>query len=973
MRGDFTRDTRERARRAGVRSVLLQQGRPLVDADWNEQAGITADRAETLARHVIGIHGTPREEAGFAVSITGGAMSISAGHLYADGLHLHNPAALDYAAQQPATSFAALAATLNNNQNGLVYVEAVLRPTSAGVQPFLSDPALGGIESVVREEVDWAVRVVRLAETGFTVNEVVTAYATNQRLDIPQWRTTTGGLDADVQTEAEVTDPTPCELPPTAGYLDQLNRLYRIEIHSAGAPGTATFKWTEDAGIEAGLRPSGAGFSLDLPIERERAWFPTGTVVEIINDNLERAGEAGPMGPISSVPGQPLTITGVAAAALSAQVRIRRWATMPVTIPAANAWAVLSKGIKIRFCAGHYARGGAWTIPGRTVLGDIIWPPYATPDQTVNISGNPVGFYLPTEGRRRYAPLALIRRGGGSTLDVTHDLRDIFSPLTDQRAVDIRFDDSIAQLDASNVQQAIDALATRDKACCTWHVLPGAGWEAVFNEIAANQNGKICFAPGNYPLRAPVRITGKGHLKLVGAGPGSKIWCRDHLQALHFEDCASIEVSDMLIAAEQGLPTARASGPAAQITAPLQCTNCGPVRVERTTLIASGQRSKRVACLRIEAGSRDGSGDVLVRDNDLVAGDLASGILIINGADVRVSDNRIRVRDESRSRAVDRWFADDRMAAGLTRLAYSHAAAMTDEELVGARDRPRVREDGDLFAEISAPFRGSNIDFFSSRQIATNDWTSFLRTYLGTISGRTNAHARWLLGQQLKAIWLGRGTVANGTGNSTIFRTLFTAVSATIAPAIDTGIIIAGSRTGPTGGGSPAAKIVVADNHLSGVLNGIRIARSNMGAGVAIGSASSWIERNRIVLRAVPLDMMRVGILLGNPQRAWVADNDILLETVDASMDTARRTTLINANFDRLETEGVRLYGALGPMLQVTANSINECTTGVRIDAVAVRGNAPTKQWLVADNLITGARRTLDLDARCRGRDNVFG
>jgi hypothetical protein len=972
MRGNFTRDTRERARRAGVRSVLLQQGRPLVDADWNEQAGITADRAETLARHVIGIHGAPREQAGFGVSIAGGVMSIGAGHLYADGLALHNPAPLNYAAQLPASSFPALTTILNSGQRGFVYTEAVLRPTSAGVEPYLSDPALGGIDPVVREEVDWSIRVVPLTDTGFTANQLRTGFATNQTLNIPQWRQTTGGLDADVQTEAEVTDPTPCELPPTAGYLDQLNRLYRVEVQSPGAPGTATFKWTEDAGVEAGLQASGAGFILDLPQARAEAWFPVGAIVEVINNDLERAGEPGPMGTITSAPGQPLVINGVNAADLSANVRIRRWATMPISIPAGNAWVVLSKGIKVRFCAGHYARGSAWTIPGRTVLGDIMWPPYRTPDQRVTISGNLVGFYAPTEGRRRYAPLAIIARNGGD-LSVADDLRDIFSPLTDQRAVDIRFDDSIAQLNAANVQEAIDALATRDAACCTWHVLPTDGWQRVFDEIRPGQNGKICFAPGNYTLKRPVQITGKGHLKLVGAGPGTKIWCRDHLQALHFEDCASVEVSDMLIAAEQGRPTARPSGPAAQITAALQCTNCGPVRVERTTLIASAQRMKRVACLRIDAGSRDGSGDVRVRDNDIVAGDLGSGILILNGADLDISGNRIRVREEDRTNAVDRWLADGRMLGALTRLAYSHAIDFDDEELTGGgeRGRPRIRDDATLYAEVSSAFGDSIISFYSSSSVRRQDWTGFLRTYLGTISQRSNAHARWLLGQHLKGIWPGRGTVSNGNTDSTMFRTLYTAATGSIAPAIDTAIIIAGSRAGASGGGSQAAKTMITDNHISGALNGIRIARSNMAGKVAIGSSSTWVQRNRIVLRAVPLDMMRVGILLGNPQRAWVSDNDVMLETADSSMDAARRTTLVNANFHRLETEGVRLYGALGPLLNVSANSLRDCVMGIRIDAVAVAGNTNTKQWLVADNLIQGARRTMDLDPRCRRRDNV--
>ena len=65
MRGDFTRDTRERADRLSTRAVLLQQGRQLLDADWNAQAGLTAARAERTTVDVVGRQGAPREDAGF--------------------------------------------------------------------------------------------------------------------------------------------------------------------------------------------------------------------------------------------------------------------------------------------------------------------------------------------------------------------------------------------------------------------------------------------------------------------------------------------------------------------------------------------------------------------------------------------------------------------------------------------------------------------------------------------------------------------------------------------------------------------------------------------------------------------------------------------------------------------------------------------------------------------------------------------
>ena len=61
MHGDFSRRTFDRA--DGYRAVLLQQGRVLLDADWNEQAEITAHHDEVRTRDVVGRSGGPAPDA----------------------------------------------------------------------------------------------------------------------------------------------------------------------------------------------------------------------------------------------------------------------------------------------------------------------------------------------------------------------------------------------------------------------------------------------------------------------------------------------------------------------------------------------------------------------------------------------------------------------------------------------------------------------------------------------------------------------------------------------------------------------------------------------------------------------------------------------------------------------------------------------------------------------------------------------
>ena len=76
MKGDLTRETFGRA--LHYSAVRLQQGRIVTDADWNEQADLTRDRAERLACDTIGPCGAPLGAAGYALVAETGALAVLA-------------------------------------------------------------------------------------------------------------------------------------------------------------------------------------------------------------------------------------------------------------------------------------------------------------------------------------------------------------------------------------------------------------------------------------------------------------------------------------------------------------------------------------------------------------------------------------------------------------------------------------------------------------------------------------------------------------------------------------------------------------------------------------------------------------------------------------------------------------------------------------------------------------------------------
>src|SRR3954467_13596357 len=91
MNGDFSRDSFDRRHRFS--RVLLQQGRVLLDADWNEQTSILLHYIRSLAADLIGPHGGPGD--GFRLLADPAKelrcdFHLGRGHYYVDGILCEN-------------------------------------------------------------------------------------------------------------------------------------------------------------------------------------------------------------------------------------------------------------------------------------------------------------------------------------------------------------------------------------------------------------------------------------------------------------------------------------------------------------------------------------------------------------------------------------------------------------------------------------------------------------------------------------------------------------------------------------------------------------------------------------------------------------------------------------------------------------------------------------------------------------------
>lgn len=149
-------------------SVRLQQGVPLLDADWNEVEDIRKLELETLLVRAVG-NGVPAGSDGFRIREAGGPndLVIESGLLFLDGWLVYNRASVTYQAQpyQSAPDVdpelpiplepAAVART------DLVYLDAWERLVEAAEDDRIVDPRIG-VETAQRLERIWVVRVATI-------------------------------------------------------------------------------------------------------------------------------------------------------------------------------------------------------------------------------------------------------------------------------------------------------------------------------------------------------------------------------------------------------------------------------------------------------------------------------------------------------------------------------------------------------------------------------------------------------------------------------------------------------------------------------------------------------------------------------------------------------------------------------------------------------------------------------------------
>jgi hypothetical protein len=915
---DITRSSHDSRKHYDATRAL--QGRLLTDDDLNVSDILAKEERRAERVHVIGPHGSPDDGFSIAnpvVTVSGGSklidFDIRPGTLYVGGLRLElEPGGERFSGQKdwlPQTPKDRTASGKDPRVD-LVYVETWQQPVSATEDGELLEEALGGVDTTARIR---TMRRVRLFQDVGTEDALVAWDKLKARLDLSDEGELRSDARLTVGFEQGGLPEDLCTPGVEGGYLGADNQAIRVELVGSGQ-----LVWGYDNGGPLyRVNVSDDKVTLRTPPRDEVHWPRAGQTVEIIPwssilANGEKVAEArGPLPPdvgpsfFATVTKSYDPETGTLQldkhlpqgfnegdwksrypADVSkvledkgenrAYVFMRVWnrgsdvSPLPLSYTPRVPVKLGNTGLEVTLGGAQPRAGDHWVMAVRPRSASTV-----VPWQLIDPGKRP-----PEGPRRFYAPLALlVWKGGGAEVI---DCRARFLPLT--------------LLGGS----------------CALTVSPRAGWDHLFERLPADKDLHLCFEPGTYRASRVLKVSG-GHVKISGAGQGTRLLAPDQETVFRFEGCKSVTVRDLY--AEAG----RAGGEQ-HLNGVLSFSNCGPVTVEGVTLQCGMGEERAASCVSVVNSPAHPLVDVPVRIRgcDLRIGAQQVGILVINAKRTHIEDNTL---------AMAPALIDGRPLRGEQLVKLSSYALRLRQLLIRNLSinpkRPPDPEDRRLVKMLM----GANFRVQFRTALAEENgvaWQEALRL-IPPPPGEQNA--AWIRRRLLSLA----GDAVRGGRVSEIpaFKAWRTGVLERLTPVAFQGIVV---------GGQVAEDVRIVDNTMQDVQQGIHVGLSNGGVrSERIRAERVFIRGNNVVVQ-VPVDAVhqRHGIFVGSSNDLAIMDNHVEVHLADLD----------------LQTQAILVKGLLGRLALIQRNHVEGGMVGIQVTAFNTGTDAAEfGVWKASENL----------------------
>jgi hypothetical protein len=516
MAGDYTRFRYNPLK--DTTGVLVQQGRVLLDQDWNEYVQLQDRRWRAETIDIIGRAVVPAETPqGFELKFVGGKLTIGIGHMYVDGLIAENhgidptdPTKRKYDPvlgeligrlpipydQQPYLLSPDPLPT--GTDPHVVYLDVWERELTYLEDAGLVDQAVA-VDTATRIQTVWQVKV--LADSAKSVD--CPAPLPDSLISPSAGQLTTKAAGVPSSTD-------PCIVPANGGYRGSGNRCYRIEIHTGGALGTAQFKWSRDnasvASAVTGINASLDTLTVVLTKRDSVLRFQPNDWVEVTDDFRYFAGLSGEMRQVAVVDDVNLTIqlkTPLPVGEFDAtkperHTRAIRWDQSGIVrdpvgnvivdvdtngglipVPAAGTTLVLEDGIQVTFDLDPAISSGVFKI-----FDDWIFSARVI-DASVELLDKAPPFGI----HHHFAKLGFI-----NSTTVLSDCRVIWPPASGESC---------------------------DCSVCVSAVSHNSGTltlNTAISQVQGKGGGKVCLGPGIYNITETVNVGGPNAIEISGHG-----------------------------------------------------------------------------------------------------------------------------------------------------------------------------------------------------------------------------------------------------------------------------------------------------------------------------------------------------------------------------------------------------------------------------------------------------------------------